>query len=108
MAECKSTDALDKTTGETGCDTVKLKLGRDAPALQTRCWQNTNTSIPDMKVKRAGFDGETYNLAGRQEMCTRSGQQTQISAGRGKDQTETGAAGRGMEAGSGEGILAGT
>lgn len=108
MAECKSTDALDKTIGETGCDTVKLKLGRDAPALQTRCWQNTNTSIPDMKVTRAGFDGETYNLAGRQKMCTRSGQQTQISSGRGKDQTETGAAGRGMEVGSGEGILAGT
>lgn len=61
-----------------------------------------------MKVTRAGFDGETYNLAGRQEMCTISGQQTQISAGRGKDQTETGVAGKGMEVGSEEGILSGT
>lgn len=63
---------------------------------------------PHRKVTRAYFDGETTNLAGRQGMCTRRVKQTQNSAGRDKDQTEMGAAGRGMGVGRGGRILART
>lgn len=61
---------------------VRLKLRRATPALPERSWQKTNISLPKMKVKRDGFDGETDNLAGREGMCTRRVKPTQKSAGK--------------------------
>lgn len=87
---------------------VGLKLRRATPALPERSWQKTNISLPQMKVKRDGFDGETDNLAGREGMCTRRVKPTQKSAGKSEDERETGTAERRLGARTGGGILAGT
>lgn len=82
---------------------LRLKLGSSDKMLAEQ--QHLR---PHRKVTRAGFNGETNNLAGRQGMCTRRIKQTQNSAGRDKDQTEMGETGRGMGVGRGGRILART